>query len=152
MDKKRLQMLVSAVNKKALDLPGIMNIESDAIIVDQLIGDAGKEFESELSDQEEIIKGNTIRILRRCEKGVGLSRNTGLFNAESEIIQFADDDIIYDDGYSQRILEEFDAHPEADILLFNVKAQAGRETYWNKDYARITEDIQPMLFVPEEIS
>lgn len=138
MDKKRLQMLVSAVNKKALDLPGIMNIESDAIIVDQLIGDAGKEFECELSDQEEIIKGNTIRILRRCEKGVGLSRNTGLFNAESEIIQFADDDIIYDAGYSQRILEEFDAHPEADILLFNVKAQAGRETYWNKDYARIS--------------
>ena len=29
MDKKRLQMLVSAVNKKALDLPGIMNIDRD---------------------------------------------------------------------------------------------------------------------------
>ena len=38
MSDKRLQILVSAVNKDAQKLPEAMNIESDAVIVNQLIG------------------------------------------------------------------------------------------------------------------
>ena len=140
MDNKRLQILVSAVNKDAARLPEIMNIESDAVIVDQIIGEKAKEQFSFSENREEELeyRGKRIRIIYRDEKGVGLSRNTALQNSDHELIQFGDDDIVYNEGYGKAIIEEFDAHPEADILLFNVEAQEGRKTYWNEDYARVT--------------
>ena len=94
MDKKRLQILVSAVNKNAAKLPEMMNIESDAVIVNQIIGEAGQEFVNVPSELEEVIYENNIRILNRHEKGVGLSRNTAFNISDHEIIQFADDDIV----------------------------------------------------------
>lgn len=137
MDRSRLQILVSAVNKDAEKLPGMMNIESDAVIVNQIIGE-DYDGSDEGSEKEISFCGNKVRILTRFEKGVGLSRNTAFEASDSEIIQFGDDDIVYDKGYSQRVLDEFDAHPEADVLLFNVKAQSGRETYWNEDFAKVS--------------
>ncbi len=138
---KRIQILVSAVNKDAKELPLRMNIESDAVIVDQIIGDEAKERLGFSGNSEECcdFKGHSVKILFRDEKGVGLSRNTALDNSDpqAEIIQFGDDDIVYDAGYAQKILDEFYAHPEEDMLMFNVKAQEGRETYWNEDFARV---------------
>ena len=136
MANERLQILISAVNKDPETIPGIMNIGSDAVIVNQLIGE---DAPSGIVPGEKSLEynGHQVRILNRQEKGVGLSRNTALDNSDHEIIQFGDDDIVYDEGYADRILAEFDAHPEADVILFNVKAQAGRETYWNTDFARV---------------
>ncbi len=127
MDVNRLQILVSAVNKDPHRLINSMDIASDAIIVNQLIGD---EVPAGVvpADQENEVDEFKARILNRQEKGVGLSRNTALEAADHEIIQFGDDDIVYDEGYAETILAEFDAHPEADVLVFNVKAQEGRET------------------------
>ncbi len=137
MAAQRLQILISAVNKDPEELLKSMNLESDAVLVNQLIG---KEAPGWLLESDQVMDFDTFSamVLNRREKGVGLSRNTALRYADREIIQFSDDDIVYDEGYGDRILSEFDAHPEADILLFNVKAQEGRETYWNKDFARIT--------------
>ena len=129
----RLQILVSSVNKDVHKLPGKMNIETDAVIVNQIIGKDG-----EAKDEVFESGGNKIRVFERNEKGVGLSRNTALSAADSELIHFGDDDIVYDSGYSKRIEKEFDDHPEADIILFNVKAQEGRETYWNENFAPVT--------------
>ncbi len=137
MAKNRLQILISSVNKNAKELPAQMKIETDAVIVNQLIGDDAP-LGVEASDESFEYDGHDIKVLNRKEKGVGLSRNTALENSDHELIQFGDDDIIYDDGYSERIIAEFDAHPEADILLFNVKAQEGRETYWNEDFSRVS--------------
>ncbi|WP_029231877.1 glycosyltransferase family A protein [Butyrivibrio sp. VCB2006] len=141
MDENRLQILISAVNKEAEKLPEMMNIESDAVIVNQIIGEddtAGDGNDSQGKDLEISFGTHKAKILNRREKGVGRSRNLAFDNSDHEIIQFGDDDIVYDSGYSDRILAEFDAHKEADVLLFNVKAQPGRETYWNEDYARVT--------------
>ncbi|MBO6241598.1 MAG: glycosyltransferase family 2 protein [Butyrivibrio sp.] len=129
---ERLQILVSAVNKEIDSLLADMNIQTDGVIVNQIIGKKADNTEKAIE-----YSGKKITILHRNEKGVGLSRNTALEHSDHEIIQFADDDIVYEDGYVQKVLDEFDAHPEADILLFNVKAQEGRETYWNTDFARV---------------
>ena len=128
----RLQILVSAVKKDTSFLPEKMNIQTDAVIVNQFPGEKGTS-----ADICTDYKGCTLKVLERYEKGVGLSRNTALEASEAEIIQFGDDDIVYDDNYPQKVLEEFDRHKEADMLLFNVKAQEGRETSWNDDYSRI---------------
>ena len=129
---ERLQILVSAVNKDIDSLLTDMNIQTDGVIVNQIIGRS-----AENTDEVQEYAGKAIWILQRNEKGVGLSRNTALEYSDHEIIQFADDDIVYEDGYEREVLDEFDAHPEADILLFNIKAQEGRETYWNTDFAKV---------------
>ena len=138
MANDRLQILISAVNKDPEELIGNMNLDCDAVIVNQLIG---VYQDSDLADKRQDyiqkFKDHEAMIMHRLEKGVGLSRNTALENADHELIQFGDDDIVYDDGYAQKVIAEFDNHPEADILLFNVKAQEGRETYWNMDFARV---------------
>lgn len=129
----RLEILISAVNKAAEELPLKMKIETDAVIVNQITDADG-------TDKDEVIEtpGGRCKILTRHAKGVGLSRNTAFEVSDHELIHFGDDDIVYDEGYAQRIIDEFDKHPEADMLLFNVKAQEGRETYWNEDFAKIT--------------
>lgn len=123
-----LQMLVAAVQKKPLELAAEMQIESDAIIVSQK--DDGRY-------EETSYKGHKIRYFAMPDKGVGLNRNTALLHADADIILFADEDIVYCEGYSQKVLEEFEAHPEADMLLFNVKACEGRETYHTKEFGRV---------------
>lgn len=136
MTDNRLQILISAVNKDPGKLLRAMNLESDAVLVNQLIGDNAPEG-VEAGEKTCEVSGHSALIINQKEKGVGLSRNTALDHADHEFIQFGDDDIVYDAGYGDRIVAEFDAHPEADVLLFNVKAQKGRETYWNEDYSRI---------------
>ncbi len=139
MEKTRLQILISAVNKDPEQLIDSMNLGCDVVIINQLIGDrASADIEEENLDLIRDFGDYEIRVIQRREKGVGLSRNTALAAADHELIQFGDDDIVYDDGYVSKVVAEFDAHPEADMLMFNVKAQEGRETYWNEDFARVT--------------
>ncbi len=142
MKMERLQILVSAVDKDPVRLAETMNLQTDAVIVDQILSDEAKEKLGvrEPVTEELSIGDLNIKVIRSFDKGVGLSRNTALENSgeDADIIQFGDDDIIYDDGYPKAVLEEFDRHPEADMILFNVKAQEGRETYWNTDYAKVS--------------
>lgn len=124
----KLQMLVSAVNQNVLTMADKMNIETDAIIINQCGYFTYNEFEH-----------NSCKI--RCysfkERGVGLSRNTALMRADSELCMFADEDIVYEDGYRKRIEREFKKNKKADIILFNVKVIPSRKTYWNDKDKRI---------------
>ena len=43
-----------------------------------------------------------------------------------EISVFVDEDIVYYPGAAQAIEKEFEAHPEADMLLFNMDVPADR--------------------------
>lgn len=123
-----LQLLVAAMNKEPLELAQEMQLDSDAIIVSQ--GD-------NYAYEELFYKGHKIRYFSMAERGVGLSRNTSLLRAEGDIILFADEDIVYKGGYKEVVLQEFAKHPEADMLLFNVKAVAGRETYHTESFGRV---------------
>ena len=122
------QLLVAAMHKNPIELAKEMHLQSDAIIVSQ-----GEEY----AYSEENYEGHTIRYFAMAERGVGLSRNTSLLRAETDIALFSDEDIVYDDGYVQKVLEEFEKHPKADVLLFNVKAMEGRRTYHNTSFGRV---------------
>ena len=124
-----LQLLVAAMNKSALELAEEMQIGSDAIIISQ--GDA-------YSYEDIDYKGNRLRYFSMAERGVGLSRNNALLRAEADIILFADEDIVYREGYAEVVLQEFENHPEADMLLFQVNAVPGRETYHTESYGRVS--------------
>jgi glycosyltransferase involved in cell wall biosynthesis len=116
-----LQVLVSTMHQKDHSILEKMNIQSDAIIVNQ--GDRN-EFE------EFDYKGNNIKFLSFNERGVGLSRNNALMRATADICLFADDDVKYVDNYKDIILRAFQENVDADVIVFNVPStNAEREEY-----------------------
>lgn len=124
----RLQTLVSAVNQDIETIAQRMHLEGDAIVINQCQENTYHEYE---------YHGNRIQCYSFAEKGVGLSRTNALLRATAEICLFSDEDIIYEEGYAERILQEFDRHPEADMLLFNMKVGEARATYHTEKYHRV---------------
>ena len=123
-----LELLVAAMHKEPLAQAEEMQLDSDAIIVSQGDTYAYEELE---------YKGHKVRYFAMAERGVGLSRNTSLHRAQGDIILFADEDIVYEEGYAQKVLQAFEEHPQADMLLFNVQAVPGRETYHIDSFGRV---------------
>lgn len=124
----RLQTLVAAVKQDVSGLAEKMHLESDAIIVNQCDCNDYMEYE---------YLGNTVKGYSFKERGVGLSRNNALLRADGDICLFSDEDIVYDAGYAKKVLDEFEAHPEADILLFNMRVSEERFTYYNESFGRV---------------
>lgn len=123
-----LELLVSAVKKEPLKLAEEMKIGSDAIIVSQ----GGKYDYQELE-----YKKYKLRYFSMKERGVGLSRNHVLMRTQADIGLFADEDIVYQNGYAKKVIQAFQEHPDADMLLFNVQAMPGRETYHIEKFGRV---------------
>lgn len=123
-----LQLLVAAVNKDEIKLSNEMNINSDAIIANQ-----GSAFGYVRYKH----KGYDVEAYSFAEKGVGLNRNTALMRASADIVLFSDDDIVYEDDYRDKVLQEFEKNPKADMILFNVNVSPERKTYEITDYGRV---------------
>ncbi len=124
----KIQMLVSAVNQDVRTLAERMNIRTDAVVINQC---------GENSYEEYNHCSHAVCCYSFKERGVGLSRNSALMRAQAEISVFADEDIIYEDGYEKKIELAFDNNKEADMILFNVKVAPSRRTYWNEGEKRI---------------
>lgn len=106
-----IQVLVSTMNQKDFSLLDKMNIQTDAIIINQCDRNEVKEFN---------YKGNKILWMSFNERGVGLSRNNALMRATADICLMADDDMVYVDGYKGIVQKGFMKNPKANMLLFNV--------------------------------
>lgn len=124
----KLQLLVSAVNKDVRALAKTMNLQAESIIVNQCRENRYEEF---------VYRGSRMRCYHFAEKGVGLSRNNALLRADGDICLFADEDVVYEDGAADAVVRAFEEHPEADMLLFNVKVQPSRRTYWTERFHRV---------------
>ena len=68
----KLQVLVAAVNENVEMLAEKMNLESEAVIVNQC---------DHFAYQEYLHRDKLIRCFSMAERGVGLSRNTALLHA-----------------------------------------------------------------------
>lgn len=119
----KLQVLVSTMHQTDHSLLDKMNIQTDAVVVNQC-----DRNEIEVFDYN----GHRIQWLSLKERGVGLSRNTALMRADADIILFADDDVTYADGYEETVLAEFRKHPESDVCVFNVPSTCN--DHRQKDY------------------
>lgn len=106
-----LQVLVSTMYQTDHELVEKMNIQSDAIFINQCDTNKFEEFD---------YKGNNIKFLSFAERGVGLSRNNALMRATADICLFADDDVKYVDNYNDVIISAFLNKPYADVIVFNV--------------------------------
>lgn len=101
-----LQIILSVMNLKKEELDK-MNITSDCIVINQCGRDEFEEYKN-------------FKIYSYNETGAANSRNRGLEHITADIILLCDDDVVYDDGYEEKVIEEFEKNPKADIIIFNM--------------------------------
>lgn len=123
----KIQLMISTMNQTDHSLLEKMNVQTDAIVINQCDRNEIEEFE---------FRGNHIKWMSFAERGIGLSRNTALMRATGDIIVFADDDITYVDGYEDIILEAYKKHPKAGMIAFNI-FESSEQNYWVKKDQRL---------------
>ncbi len=127
MEKARVQVLVATMHQTDFSLLDRMNIQTDAIVVNQCDRNEIKIFE---------YKGRTIKWFSLNERGVGLSRNTALMRADGDILLFADDDVVYADNYEDTVINVFKENPKKGLIIFNLESlnEERPEYVVKKDY------------------
>lgn len=112
MSDSRFQILVATMNRDDLSLTEKMNIHTDALIINQTA------LTTELMQDEK----HNIKMLSYNERGLSKSRNKAIANSNADICLIADDDVVYYDGFKEKILEAYNNYPEYDIITFAVPA------------------------------
>jgi glycosyltransferase involved in cell wall biosynthesis len=107
----KIEVLISTMHQKDISLVEKMNIQTDAVIINQC---------DQFGFVEENIKNKRIRMYLFNERGVAISRNNALMRATGDICVLADDDVVYVNNYENLILDAFNQYPDADVILFNV--------------------------------
>lgn len=108
-----IEVLVSTMeNKNPVELYEKMNIKTDAIIINQFDKVSFNEIKKENS---------LLKIFCFNERGIGLSRNNALMRSSGEICMMADDDMIYEEDYLNKVKKAYKKYPDADMIVFNVE-------------------------------
>lgn len=114
----RFEILCVTMQQKDFSKIQQMNIHSDVVFANQADRTSMEELEFE---------GHRARMITTDTRGVGVNRNLALLYARGEICLFADDDVTYHDDMEERVLAEFDAHPDADIIIFHLDTDSERK-------------------------
>ncbi len=115
----RVEVLISAMNVEDINFYKKFNLECDALIINQ----AGKNAYQEVYDE-----GKKIRMITTDTKGLARSRNLALLNSTADIVIFADDDEVFEDGYLERVKDGFIEYPDVDFFVFKtIVYQDGKE-------------------------
>lgn len=114
----RLELLCVTMHQKDFSKIKEMNIHSDVFFANQADRTCLEELEFE---------DHCARMITTDTRGVGVNRNMTLQYAQGEICLFADDDVTYHDDMEERVLAEFDAHPDADIIIFHLDTDSARK-------------------------
>lgn len=119
----KIQVLVATVGQTDYSLLEKMNIQTDAIVANQC-------DKNQIDDLE--WRGHRIRYLNFAERGVGLNRNNALMRADGDICLFADDDMVYVDGYDDIVRRAFEEILQADVIVFNLTEKSSKRKQINK--------------------
>ena len=107
-----IQVLVAAMHQKDHSLPEKMNIRTDVIVANQCDRDSIESF---------CWNGHDVVYINRNQRGVGLNRNQALLQATADICLLADEDVVYYDGYEKIVADAYARHPDADVIVFDMK-------------------------------
>ncbi len=115
----RVEVLISAMNVDDINFYKKFNLECDCLIINQ----AGKNSYEEIEAD-----GKKIRMITTDTIGLARSRNLALLNSTADIVVFADDDEVFEDGYLERIKDGFIEYPDVDFFVFRtIVYQEGKE-------------------------
>lgn len=116
----KLEVLVTTMHQTDFSKYTEMNLQTDAVLANQ----ADSNFIEETK-----INSSKVKLITKDERGTSKNRNTAIANIsdEAEFVMFSDDDLVFCNGYEDIILEEFQKHPEADAIKFNLNVVSDRK-------------------------
>ena len=112
-----VETLVVTLQQRERNLIEEMNLQTDTVIGNQCDENRLDEFE---------YNGKQIQIVSTSTRGVGINRNEVMMRASADICVWADDDMLFFDGYENTVKEWFNRLPDADILVFNLQEEKPR--------------------------
>lgn len=109
---EKVQVLVATMHQQDFSKVSEMKIASDVFFANQAdkTGYETKDY-----------GGFSAAMLTTETRGVGINRNFALQYASGDILLLADDDMVYSEGYADTVRREFEAHPDADAIIFNIE-------------------------------
>ncbi len=114
-----VEHIVSTMFQENTDFIHNMQCQADVVAINQA-------FDTQ-SVQEEY-RGNNIRMYTVPDRGLSNSRNALLEHVKGDIAILGDDDVIYLEGYLEKIEKAYQQHPEADIIAFRFTQSLEGET------------------------
>ena len=114
----RLEVLVTTMHQEDFSKYKAMNLQSDAVIANQT------KFSGYFIQE---IDGHKVKLISTDLRGLSRNRNTAICLSEAELIMFADDDIVFYDGYEEKVIREFASHPEAEAIRFELHTTKRKE-------------------------
>lgn len=109
---KTTEVLITTMHLQNVDsLIKKMNVQSDFIIGNQC----------DTNNTESVVCGGKHgMVLSRNEKGVGKNRNMVMDYAVADICVLADDDMVFYDGYMDKVMALFEKYQKVDLIIFNL--------------------------------
>lgn len=115
----KLEVLLATINQTDDSVLDSMGVCTDVIVCNQT---------PERTDYLQYARGESwVRWYNFQEKGVGINRNNALMRASGDICLLADDDVRFFENYESTIVQAFEDHPEADVILFNIESPDGKK-------------------------
>lgn len=106
---EKIEYLVATMNRKNEKFLENMNIKDDVVIINQ----------TNHNDSKIIEKGNQkIKFISVKERGLSRSRNRAIEESEADICVISDDDFVYYDNSSEKIVDAYRKYKDADIIAF----------------------------------
>jgi len=108
-----IEILVTTMHQTDFSKYQEMNLQTDAVIANQ--SNQTKFEQIELND-------NTVKMITTETRGVSKNRNIAFMYAQSDIILFSDDDMIFVNNYKKIINDAFNLYKDADAIKFYVES------------------------------
>ena len=125
----KVQILVSTMNQNDYSLLDKLNIQTDAVIVNQ-----HNHYSYDIFDYN----GHRVEWICVNERGLSRSRNLALSKATGDICVLVDDDEQLRTEYPEIIRRAFSFYPNADVIAFNIASIGNKSNrYYNKKNRRL---------------
>ena len=106
----KFEILCVTMHQKDFSKIEEMNVRSNIVYANQC---------DRTSYEEMQFDGHLAKMISTQTRGVGINRNLALTYASADICLMADDDVVYSDDMEERVIAEFDRHPDADVIVFH---------------------------------
>ena len=113
----KLQVLLSAMYLDSEDYIDTLNITSDAVVINQ----CNREVVRTVTRTGITGIEQKVKYIESKDRGLSKSRNLAISQAEGDICIFCDNDVEYVSDYESRILDAYENHPDADLIVFYIQ-------------------------------
>lgn len=115
----KIQHLISTMGQKSFDFVNTMNCKCDVLIVNQ----NSKFGRTSIRNSK-----YRVDIINTKEVGLSNSRNMLLRNSTGDICIIGDDDLVYRNGYLEKIVAAYKKYDDADIIIFRFSESPIKDT------------------------